>query len=92
MITAIQAKEKTQERITQIAKEFITNEVSKAIDEAIKGGYFFATISFEGVVNPIKTGPEVVKLLKQDGYEVEHVYSKDSGRILDNYITIEWED
>lgn len=92
MITAAQAKEKTNERITQIAQEFIINEVSIAISEAIRGGYFFATVSFEGVVNPEKTGPEVVKLLEADGYIAEHVYREDYGKAFDNYISIEWED
>ena len=35
MITAVQAKEKTKERITQVAKEFIINVVEMTVDEAI---------------------------------------------------------
>lgn len=91
MITAAQAKEKTMERITQIAKEYIINCAEPAIDEAIKEGKFMATPSFEGIINNEVTGEEVVRLLKQDGYYAEHTcYDNYNG--YDNYILIKWED
>ena len=91
MITAAQAREKTMEKITQIAKEFITNCAAPAIDEAIAEGRFKATPSFDGIVNPKVTGEEVVKLLKKEGFEAEHVcYDNINGYA--NYILIKWEE
>jgi hypothetical protein len=91
MITAAQAKEKTREKLTQIAKEFIINCAEPAIDEAIQSGRFFATLSFEGVTNSELTGAEVVKLLQERGFAAEHVcYDGPNG--YDNHILIEWED
>jgi hypothetical protein len=91
MITAAQAREKTLERITQIAKEFITNCAEPAIDEAVAEGKFKATPSFEGVVSPEATGAAVVELLQQEGFKVDHVYY-DGPNGYYNYILIEWED
>ena len=91
MITAAQAREKTLERITQIAKEFITNCAEPAIDEAVAEGKFKATPSFEGVVSPEATGAAVVELLEEQGFEAEHVcYDNVNGYA--NYIRIKWED
>jgi hypothetical protein len=91
MITAAQAREKTLERITQIAKEFITNCAEPAIDEAVAEGKFKATPSFEGVVSPEATGAAVVELLKEQGFEAEHVcYDNVNGYA--NYIRIKWEE
>ncbi len=91
MMTAAQAREKSIERITQIAKEFIINVAELAIDEAIAEGKFKATPSFEGVVNPERTGEEVVKLLEEQGFSAEHVcYDNMNGYA--NYILIKWEE
>ena len=90
MITAAQAKEKTMERITQIAKEFIIKCIEPAIDEAIKEGKFLASAPLD-VVNSEIVGEEVVKLLKQDGYYAEHTYY-DNYNGYANYILVKWED
>ena len=91
MITAAQAKQKTMEKITQIAKEFILNRAEQAIDEAIAEGKFKATPSFDGVPSPEVTGEEVLKLLQEQGYEAEHVcYDNINGYA--NYILIKWGD
>ena len=91
MMTAAQAKEKTMEQITQVAKEFIINYAEPAIDEAIKEGKFKATPSFEGMINPMITGAEVVRILTCDhGFEAEHVYY-DGPNGCANYILIKWE-
>lgn len=89
MITATQAKEKTAERLQQLAKEYIINVVEPAIDQAIKNGRFFVTPSFKEVINPEQTGVEVVKLLQEQGFEAEHVYY-DGAHGYDNYILIKW--
>ena len=91
MISAKEARLETQSRLIQIAKEFIVNCAADAVQEATKEGRFFATPSFKGVINPEKTGAEVVRLLQEQGYEAEHVYY-DGPNGYDNYILIKWED
>jgi hypothetical protein len=91
MMSAAQAREKTMEKITQIAKEFIINCAEPAIDEAVAEGKFKATPSFEGVPNPKILGAEVVKLLEEQGFEAEHIcYDNINGYA--NYILIKWEE
>ena len=60
MTTAAQAREKTMEKINQIAKEFIINCAESAIDEATKLGNFSTSVNFKDVINPAQTGEEVV--------------------------------
>jgi hypothetical protein len=61
------------------------------IREAINNGRFHTTVSFEGVPSPEKTGAEVVRQLKEQGFEAEHVYY-DNVNGYDNYIVIKWGD
>jgi hypothetical protein len=96
MITAAQAREQTMERITQIAKEFITNSVESIIDEAIGKGKFRTAASFDGVIvnAPTETivniGKEVVRILTCDyGFEAEHIY-RDGPSDRANYFLIRW--
>ena len=80
MITAAQAKEKTKERITQVAKEFITNEVERAVDAAIGFRQFSCTVNH---THTIPFQEAVVELLKKEGFNV----------ILgEGYYDIDWED
>lgn len=90
MIDAKEARANTEAQITKIAKEFIINNVGPAVQEAIDNGSFFATVSFEGVVNPERTGPEVVRQLELYGYRAKHTYYNDHG--YSNYISVDWED
>ena len=89
MITAEQAKEQTMERITQVAKEFITNEVSQAVQQAIDFGRFYCTVNLKGVHNPSVVGAEVVNQLQALGFEAEHI---SCALDHDGYIDIKWED
>ena len=89
MITAAQAKEQTMERITMIAKEFITNEVSQAVQKAIDFGRFSCTVNVKGLVNPSATGAEIVTQLQALGFEAEHI---NCALDKDGYIDIKWED
>lgn len=91
MITANEARVATIDRLAVMAKEFIINNVGMPIQDAINNGRFNATVSFEGVPNPVKTGEEVVRQLKEKGYEAEHVYY-DGPNGYDNYILIKWGD
>ena len=89
MMTAEQAKIKTRARLKVIAEEFILNNVGVPLQDAIDAGRFHCTVSFEGVPSPEKTGEEVVRQLKEQGYEAEHVYY-DGPNGYDNYIMIKW--
>ena len=89
MITAAQAKEQTKERITQIAKEFIINEVEGAIQTAISFGRFHCTVNLKGLTNPNATGVEIVSQLLDLGFVAEHVSCATD---TEDYIDIKWED
>lgn len=96
MITAAQAREQTMERLTQIAKEFITNSVEPIIDEAIGKGKFRAAVIFDGVIvnatteTIVNIGKEVVRILTCDyGFEAEHIY-RDGPRDRANNFLIRW--
>ena len=91
MITAKEALAATNDRLVVMAKEFIINNVGMPIREAINNGRFHTTVSFEGVPSPEKTGAEVVRQLKEQGFEAEHVYF-DGPNGYDNYILIKWGD
>ena len=91
MIDAKEARAATNDRLAIIAKEFIINNTGIPIQDAINNGHFHATVSFEGVPNPKKVGAEVVRQLKEQGYEAEHIYSEGLN-VCDNYILIKWED
>ena len=91
MITAKEALAATNDRLVVMAKEFIINNVGMPIREAINNGRFHTTVSFEGVPSPEKTGAEVVRQLKEQGFESEHVYY-DNVNGYNNYILIKWGD
>lgn len=91
MITANEARVATIDRLAIMAKEFIINYAGMSIRDAINNGHFHTTVSFEGISNPEKTGEEVVRQLKEQGYEAEHVYY-DGPNGYDNYILIKWGD
>ena len=67
MISAAQAREKTKERIIQVAKEFIINEVEKAVNEAIGFGQFTCTVKHAHTV-PFQEA--VAELLEKEGFNV----------------------
>ena len=91
MITAKEARAATMDRLTIMAKEFIINNTGIPIREAINNCRFHTTVSFEGVPSPERTGEEVVRQLKEQGFEAEHVYY-DGPNGYDNYILIKWGD
>lgn len=88
MITAAQAREKTKEKLQQLAKEYILNTVEPAIDEATSLGRFIAVTEYNGTKH---SGAEVVGILEEHGFYAEHfLYDGPNG--YDNHITIKWED
>jgi hypothetical protein len=88
MMTAAQAKVKTQERIKVLAAEFILNNVGVPLQDAIDTGAFRCSVYFEGNEN---LGAEVVSQLQEQGYTAEHVYY-DNINGYANYISIKWGD
>jgi hypothetical protein len=88
MMTAAQAKVKTQERIKVLATEFIINNVGVPLQDAIDAGEFHCSVHFEGNK---RLGAEVVNQLQDQGYTAEHVYY-DGPNGYNNYILIKWED
>jgi hypothetical protein len=91
MISAKEARAATNDRLVVMAKEFIINNTGISIQDAIDNGYFHTTVSFEGVPNPEKVGAEVVRQLKEQGFEAEHI-SYDNINGYANYILIKWGD
>ena len=89
MISAAQAKEKTKERITQVAKEFIINVVEMTVDEAISMGRFHCPVALKGVPSPKVTGAEVVSQLQDLGFVAEHI---SCALDTEGYIDIKWGD
>ena len=89
MTTAAQAREQTKERITQIAKEFIINDVEGAIQKAISFGRFHCTVNLKGLVNPKAAGAEIVSQLQDLGFEAVHTSCAID---TEGYIDIKWEE
>ena len=92
MITAAQAKEKTKERITQVAKEFIINEVDTAVETAISFGRFSCTVNLKGLVSQKVTGVEIASQLQELGFDAEYVSNPFDSEGSEGYIDIKWED
>ena len=91
MITASQAKEQTLEKLSLTAKEFITNIVEVAIQDAIDEGKFSTTATLSGIrIHSETFGEAVTALLIERGFEADHIYNKNLGGD-DNYIYISWE-
>ena len=67
MMTAEQAKEKTLERITKVAKEFIVNTVEQKIDAAIAFGEFSCTVKHN---HNIAFQEAIVGLLEKEGFSI----------------------
>ena len=86
MMTAAEARQATLDNTEQKAKEFITNHVVTAIQNAVKRGSFSTTVPMIGA-NPVVVGAKVVELLEGQGYRAKHVYIGE-----DNYIEIDWKD
>ena len=80
MITAAQAKEQTKERIIKVAKEFIINDVERAVDEAIGFGQFSCTVKH---AHTIPFQEAVAELLEKEGFTVI---------TEEGYYDIDWED
>lgn len=91
MMSAKDAKTMTERQLDIIAKEFITNNVSKAIHKAIDAGDFSVSIDVMTVKHGSKLAPRIVKMLTDDwGYVADY-------KVVDAYrceerIDISWEE
>ena len=91
MMNAKDARTMTETQLDIIAKEFIINNVSKAIHKAIDAGDFSVSVDVMTVKNGRKLAPRVVKMLTDNwGYFAEY-------KVIDAYrceerIDISWEE
>jgi hypothetical protein len=80
-MTAAEAKEKSLETITKLAKEYITNKVEPKIEEVTRYGTFHCTVNHPYHSKQLRT--KVADLLKAQGFKV---------KIADNFYDISWEE
>lgn len=94
MITAKEARKATEERLVVLAKEFVLNKVDphirKAIDKGRSDTVIDLTNSDFSIPNLEVVGPEIVKLLKEFGFDADF-YICDGYRYEAN-ITVKWGD
>ena len=93
MKTAYEARAATIVQIDNIAREFVINEVSSAIEKQINQGNFSLRMPLRGVRGQMKNyASAIVSVLKEKGYTAE-VCDKSNDRHDDDvYINISWEE
>ena len=93
MRTAQEARAATIVQIDNIAREFVVNEVSNAIEKQITQGCYSLRMPLRGVRgNMEKYASAIVSVLKEKGYTAE-VCDKSNDRHDDEvYINISWEE
>lgn len=94
IMTAQEANSATKARVATIAAEFITNNVSVAISEAIDNAEYSTTVSLSGVPNSEVIAEEIVNKLIEKGFEAEYGIIADDGGATNTageYISIEWD-
>ena len=93
MKTAQEARAATLEHVERIAREFVINEVSNAIEKQINQGSFSLRMPLKGVRGNMENyASAIVSVLKEKGYTAE-VCDKSNDRHDDEvYINISWEE
>lgn len=94
IMTAQEANRATKERVATIAAEFITNNVSVAISEAIDNAEYSTLVSLSGVPNSDVIAEEIVNKLIDKGFEAEYGVIEDDGgstNTAGEYISIGWD-
>ena len=93
MRTAQEARAATIVQIDNIAREFVVNEVSNAIEKQINQGCYSLRMPLRGVRGRMENYTSaIVSVLKEKGYTAE-VYDKSNDRHDDDvYINISWEE
>lgn len=93
MKTAQEARAATIVQIDNIARKFVVNEVSNAIEKQINQGLFSLTMPLRGVSGCMENyASAIVNILKEKGYTAE-VCDKSNDRHNDvTYVNISWEE
>ena len=91
MMTAREANVITMDNINRYAKEFIINTVEDEIRGAADEGLFVAQVDVKTIRGGEVTAKEVVRLLKESGYQAEHICTE-CCNTYENYIYVDWED
>ena len=91
MMTAKEAYVATMDNINKYAKEFIINTLEDEIRGAADEGVFVTRVDVTTIRGGEATAKEVVKLLKESGYQAEHICNG-CVDVLENYILVDWED
>ena len=93
MKTAQEAREATIVQIDNIAREFVVNEVSNAIEKQINQGCFSLRMPLRGVRGCMENySSAIVSILKEKGYTAE-VCDESNDRHDDvTYVNISWEE
>ena len=93
MKTAQEARAATLEHVDRIAREFVINEVSNAIEKQINQGLFSLRMPLRGIRGCMESyASAIVSVLKEKGYTAE-VCDKSNDRHDDEvYINISWEE
>ena len=93
MKTAQEARAATLEQAERIAKEFVFNEVSNAIEKKINEGKYSLRMPLKGARGHMENySSAIIGCLKEKGYEVE-LCNKSNNRHEDEvYINISWEE
>ena len=93
MKTAQEARAATLEQVERIAKEFVMNEVSNAVEKRINEGMYSLKMPLQGIRGRMENyASAIVSVLKEKGYTAE-VCDKSNDRHDDEvYINISWEE
>jgi hypothetical protein len=90
-MTAREAHIATMDNINRYAKEFIINILEDEIRGASDEGLFLTQVEVKTIRGGEATSKEVVRLLKESGYQAEHICNACDG-VFENYIYVAWED
>lgn len=93
MKTAQEARVATLEQTERIAREFVVNEVSNAIERRINEGWYSLIMPLKGARGRMEDySSAIIKVLKEKGYKAE-LRDKSNDRHDDEvYINISWEE
>lgn len=91
MMTARDAHVITMDNINRYAKEFIINTLEDEIRGAADEGLFVTQVDVKTIRGGEVAAKEVVRLLKESGYQAEHIFHECDGH-FENYIYVDWED
>ena len=93
MKTAQEARAATIVQIDNIAREFVINEVSDAIEKQINKGKFSLRMPLRGPWGSMENyAPTIIKFLKEKGYKADQCNKSNDRHDDESYINISWEE